>query len=1737
MQRPHGWWNRWACLLALALALFSTVQADAQNLCEGEAPDGVVAPSEACDDGNNNDRDGCSSSCQINPDYACAPAISLDTIQIQGLSANANWVTGPTSSIQTSNSDGPTVGYMADADAFAAVYTFDIQVESDADDDYIGFVLGYQDGEMGATDGREVDYLLIDWKQAPQTTTVENCAPAVAGLAVSRIQAQPQRGFCEFWEHSGAVQEIFRPANAPLGLGNVGWQDNQTHTFRIRYSERSLRIDIDGVEQLNLAPATGTRFPAGNIGFYGLSQGSVRYTIVTPSAPSVCNRAPSADATAVYTITNGGPATATVPASFTDPDGDELDGSQLRIVSVSGNATATGPAEGEPEGVLRLTPDNDAVATSYDVVYEFCDDHPIVPQCTEATVTFYYNDPPTLLAPVPEERSDASALEAEELIATSTVNIVDGGWDPSSLAVGQSPSGPFSTGPVTTPEGGICTVIDALVVYSRPTIPTTLTDTCYVQLCELEPGPAGVLDTDRACGSVAVLFDVDGDDDGIPTFVECTNPTDCQQDDADGDGIPDWLDSDDDNDGIPTATECTDHDACLDTDDDGLPDYVDQDDDGDGLQSVDEGLGQSADTDGDGLPDYVDDDSDNDGILDRVEAHDSDGDGRPDVTPSGNDSDSDGLDDAFDPDCSDDVVCNGVIGQAAIPQDPDQDGLPNELDRDSDGDGITDRQECGPTACVDSDGDGVVDYHDDDSDADGRPDAVEGHDGDGDDQPDQLPSGQDANGNGLDDAYDPGCRTDDACGGQTGESALLPDLDDDGVPDYQDPDDDGDGILTDQERADGAIHGQDVDGDGLPNERDLDSDGDGSPDQLEALTDVDDDGVPDYLDPDAFPTDSDGDMIPDIIECGAVSAEDPCVDTDADGLPDPSDPDDDGDGIPTQQERPEGDQDTDGDGLPDHLDPDDDQDGLPTVLEAADGAIHGDDVDGDGVPNWRDTDSDGDGLEDGAECQSPDACQDSDTDGIPDYLDPAGKDSDGDGIADRLECPGLDDGATCPDTDGDGAPNHLDPDDDGDGVDTKTEVPLGDTDNDGTPDYLDPDDDGDGLTTQVEGALTDSDGDGVPDRLDPDRAGLAGGATCSLGGRDTSGALAWLVLALGWLLIRRRQTTTVVAGGALLLLVLGATETSTANAQALHGTLQLNRFRPAAATDDGFAINLPDVRGEASLGAFIMGNYALNPLVLEMPVGDLDNEQSAVVKHHLVAHANIHLALLNRLLLFAELPVTLWTRGDDVNIVASADDPNLGDPVVGARLRVFGDPEAPVALAVQAAATAPLGREANSDNRYSGSRGFTIWPQALLEFRTPILAITLNGGARYARTAVLLTQKFRHEMTFGLGLRLPVHEALQLYLEGYGSTYFTDFFGRETTPFEVLGGFKARLFDRLVMGLAAGPGLSRGIGSPDVRLVGTIGISPPRHRPPQDGDQDKDGLLDSVDKCPTAPEDLDSFQDQDGCPDPDNDGDKILDTADECPNSAEDLDGFQDENGCPDPDNDGDGIADKDDACPDDYGIAKFKGCPPPDADNDGVPDEVDNCPHEPGPKEYAGCKIQQQAKLTGTQIELLTQVHFATGSARILDSSKAILDDLASILSNHPEILRVRIEGHTDSRGAASYNRQLSQRRSESVRTQLEQRGIAPQRMVAVGYGEDRPIASNDTQEGRAHNRRVAFEIEQRSNVAPAAEESHEPPPEAPADSAPAAPATEEADTSAPSTEPAGKPAQAPTADTTATE
>ncbi len=262
-------------------------------------------------------------------------------------------------------------------------------------------------------------------------------------------------------------------------------------------------------------------------------------------------------------------------------------------------------------------------------------------------------------------------------------------------------------------------------------------------------------------------------------------------------------------------------------------------------------------------------------------------------------------------------------------------------------------------------------------------------------------------------------------------------------------------------------------------------------------------------------------------------------------------------------------------------------------------------------------------------------------------------------------------------------------------------------------------------------------------------------------------------------------------------------------------------------------------------------------------------------------------------------------------------------------------------------------------------------------------------------------------------------------------------------------------------------------------------------------DADMDGVSDNKDKCPNTPTGV--AVDEKGCP-IDTDGDGVADYIDDCPTVA----GISSLKGCPDQDKDG--IADKDDACPEVAGIAALKGCPdsdgdgitdkedkcpgtkkgekvdasgcPLDTDKDGVIDSEDGCPTVAGLKENKGCPKKE---LTAEEIEAakmkVEPVYFDSNKSAFIPAEKAKIDKLVNLLNENSNY-DVKVKGYADSKGSDEYNLNLSKQRSATVVKSIVSGKINKKRITTNGFGEANPAATNDTEEGRALNRRVEFEL-----------------------------------------------------------
>ena len=383
------------------------------------------------------------------------------------------------------------------------------------------------------------------------------------------------------------------------------------------------------------------------------------------------------------------------------------------------------------------------------------------------------------------------------------------------------------------------------------------------------------------------------------------------------------------------------------------------------------------------------------------------------------------------------------------------------------------------------------------------------------------------------------------------------------------------------------------------------------------------------------------------------------------------------------------------------------------------------------------------------------------------------------------------------------------------------------------------------------------------------------------------------------------------------------------------------------------------------------------------------------------------------------------------------------------------------------------------------------------------LEITGNLGTRLAPAETAGEYSYGSTLDYGAGAQYLMSEQWRFGAELDGVVGLADGVGAyNKNPVELHAYGTFQHDAGLTATVGFGSGVVGGVGAPDFRIVTAVGWhhgSPP--------DKDKDGIADKEDKCADRAEDVDGFKDADGCPDADNDGDNVSDAVDQCRDVAEDTDGWKDQDGCPEPDNDGDGLSDGEDDCPQDSGPESTGGCPDkdrdnladrddqcpseagvtaaggcPDKDSDSVPDKRDACPTEPkDPREDAarsdGCP--KRVVVTAQRIELNESIYFDSGKTTIKAVSFPLLDEIAQTMNANAQVRKLEVGGHTDNEGDDRQNLALSQGRAEAVVKYLVKVGkVEASRLVAVGYGETRPIDTNQTADGKSRNRRVELLI-----------------------------------------------------------
>jgi len=510
---------------------------------------------------------------------------------------------------------------------------------------------------------------------------------------------------------------------------------------------------------------------------------------------------------------------------------------------------------------------------------------------------------------------------------------------------------------------------------------------------------------------------------------------------------------------------------------------------------------------------------------------------------------------------------------------------------------------------------------------------------------------------------------------------------------------------------------------------------------------------------------------------------------------------------------------------------------------------------------------------------------------------------------------------------------------------------------------------------------------------------------------------------------------------------------------------ELDRLQPASSQREGYiGVESGQSALDGQYEAGVFTNFVSHPLL-----GYVDGEASfVIIDSLLIAHVHGAYAPVDFLRFSLDLPTYIFQTGDNEVAVGrpagSLDGAGLGDVRLTAKGTLYDGRAAPeppndwtptfrtdgIALALLATAAIPTG-----ETEAFQSEGFRVEPQIAVDWVLDNgMGMALNLGYLIREDQILQTVEVGDQFTYDIALRSPTYNNM---LRAVGSvfgaaTFAGDSIGLEENPMEVLLAGQL-LVDDWVINAGWGTGIIQGYGAPDVRILASAAYAPGSTF--EVPDTDGDGLLSDVDPCPYDPEDFDDFQDDDGCPDLDNDADTVLDVADACPFDQEDLDGWRDDDGCPDPDNDADGFPDYEDACPDEPETVNFF------QDEDGCPDEV--------------------VMVEPEEIVILEKIYFDYNSDVIQARSSELLANIAGILVDHPELMLVQVAGHTSGEGETAYNQDLSNRRARSVIRALIDLGVEESRLQAVGRGESEPIDTNDTEQGRANNRRVEFFILER--------------------------------------------------------
>jgi outer membrane protein OmpA-like peptidoglycan-associated protein len=533
----------------------------------------------------------------------------------------------------------------------------------------------------------------------------------------------------------------------------------------------------------------------------------------------------------------------------------------------------------------------------------------------------------------------------------------------------------------------------------------------------------------------------------------------------------------------------------------------------------------------------------------------------------------------------------------------------------------------------------------------------------------------------------------------------------------------------------------------------------------------------------------------------------------------------------------------------------------------------------------------------------------------------------------------------------------------------------------------------------------------------------------------------------------------------------------------------LSVFEPTPqTTNEGFQLQSPVIGAHGAFAGHAVYSYASDPLLHLASTGT----EHGVITGSSMLELGVAVALLGKFELGVVMPFYSQT-GEELGdrnegyTTAPADGTATGDLRMNGKVGIYQrmlDGGGSFALAGSIGLTLPTATDGMLAGVDDPSARLLVLGALVPGAFSNRLTISTNIGAVVRAAAEYKNLEQKSGLMWGLGTSVRVADPLWITGEMFGELSPS---GRETmdgsstvlSPIEWLAGLRWKPDRRFMISVAAGRGLTSAAGAPALRGVFALTITPradaikPLHAPPPpkpDTDGDGDGIVDRLDKCPNEVEDLDVFEDSDGCPDLDNDADGVADANDRCPMETEDRDKFEDEDGCIEKDNDNDQILDVMDKCPNEAedmdGFQDADGCNEPDNDTDGILDLQDKCPAQKevinGNQDDDGCpdKGIGLVLITLERIDLMEAIQFT--KEKLKPSSYNLLGQIGATLRAHPEILRVRIAVHVAATNDDAKDQQLSDKRAQALREWLVQWGVADKRLDVRGFGSAKPLGGS---------------------------------------------------------------------------